>query len=131
MRPDVSVSDAEAGPTLPGKQRFLTLDHLDGRTIAAQRAHELLAAFALQFGGVATMSAAEHAKCRLVAMTVAVAEDMQARQLAGEPVDIDQVVRAANAAERAIKTLGKAAAKPPATGPTLAQYLAGLREQPT
>jgi hypothetical protein len=40
---------AEAGPVARGKVRFLTLEGLDGRTIAARRAAQLAKGFEAEF----------------------------------------------------------------------------------
>ena len=96
-------SPANTRPVTHGNVRLLTLDHLDGRTLAARRANELAAAFEAELGAV---SGTQRLAIRRAAMLTAIAEDVAARQLAGEAPDLDQVIRASNAARRAVHDLG-------------------------
>jgi hypothetical protein len=86
-----------AAPALP-KQRLHTLESLDGRTRASQRAHALMRSFAADLGG--KLSAGQRLAIRRAAMLSALAEDATARQLSGETVDLDQLVRISNLARR-------------------------------
>jgi hypothetical protein len=114
---------AESSPIARGKQRLLTLDAMDGRTIAARRARELARGFEAELGG--SLSVSQRAAIERAATLIAVAEDARARRLAGDQaVTLDDVVRVDGAAARAVKALGikpGAAPKPP----TLVEYLAG------
>jgi hypothetical protein len=96
---------AEPAPPPRGKQRLRTIDSLDGRTIAARRARELANGFATELGG--TITASHRLAIERAAALVSLAEDAQARRLAGEPgISLEDVVRVDNAAARAVKALG-------------------------
>jgi hypothetical protein len=112
MQPDAAAIEAGSLPNsraiAAGKLRLVTLDRLDGRTLAARRANELADAFEAELG---TVSGTQRLAVRRAAMLVAIAEDVAARQLAGETIDLDQVIRASNAARRAVLDLGLNAGK--------------------
>ena len=107
MQPDASAIEAGSSPNsraiAAGKLRLVTLDRLDGRTLAARRANELADAFEAELGVV---SGTQRLAIRRAAMLTAIAEDVAARQLAGGAIDLDQVIRASNAARRAVMDLG-------------------------
>ncbi len=105
-----------------GNVRLKTLDHLDGRTLAARRANELAEAFEAELGVV---SGTQRLAVRRAAMLTAIAEDLAARQLAGEAIDLDQLIRASNAARRAVLDLGiKPGKRERKPGAALAAHLA-------
>jgi hypothetical protein len=113
---------AESSPVARGKARLLTLDAMDGRTIAARRARELARGFVAELGGSLTVSR-RLAVERAAALT-AIAEDCQARRLKGDTnISLEDLVRATNAATRAVKALN---IKPPAPAspPSLRAYMA-------
>jgi hypothetical protein len=121
MQVDAAKVDAgSVAPTLP-KQRLYTLESLDGRTRASQRAHALMRSFASELGR--NLSSAQRLAIRHAAMMVAIAEDAAARQLSGETVDIDQLVRISNLARRAVLDLHLPKADK-RQGPSLADYAA-------
>ena len=92
-------------PTARGKARLLTVGHLDKRTRASRRSRELARAFEAEIGGV--ISATQRLAIERAAALVALAEDAQARRLAGDPsVTLDDVVRIDGAAQRAVRRLG-------------------------
>jgi hypothetical protein len=97
--------DPRSSPPTGSKARLCTLESLDGRTRAAQRAHELVKALQADLGG--SLSARDLLAVRRAAMLAALAEDATARQLTGDATDIDQLVRLNNASRRAILDLGK------------------------
>jgi hypothetical protein len=122
MQPDAADIAAESvTPALP-KQRLHTLESLDGRTRASQRAHALMRSFAADLGG--KLSAAQRLAVRHAAMMVAIAEDAATKQLSGEGVDIDQLVRISNLARRAVGDLHLPTADKLSQGPSLAEHLA-------
>jgi hypothetical protein len=122
MQPDAAEVAAESvAPALP-KQRLHTLESLDGRTRASQRARAIMRSFAADLGG--KLSAGELLAVRRAAMLSALAEDATARQLAGETVDLDQLVRISNLARRAVADLNLPKRDQRTTGPTLAEHLA-------
>jgi hypothetical protein len=86
------------------KVRLRTLDHLDGRTKAAQRAKALARTFTAALGD--DLSAMQIEAVRAAAIAVAIAEDAQARRLAGEPIPLDEVLRSGRYARLMVKALG-------------------------
>lgn len=87
------------------KTRLLTIDHLDGRTVASRRARALAEAFTAALGGNLT-PAQQHAVETAAALS-ALAEDCQSRRLAGDDsVNLDDTVRVISAARRARRDLG-------------------------
>jgi len=121
MQSDAIELGADEIPKRRGRARLRTLEHLDGRTRASKRAHELTAIFEAALGG--ELSPSQRLAVQRAAMLSAIAEDAAARQLAGEAIDLDQVTRAGNAARRAVLDLGikQGSARKPAT---LRDYIA-------
>lgn len=111
---------AAASPSKTGKLRLRTLRDLDHRTAAAKRAASLASAFESELG---ELTPAQRIRVETAAMLSAIAEDAQARRLAGDPtVNLDDLVRAVSAARRAVRDLGFRPNKP--SVPTLAEHLA-------
>jgi hypothetical protein len=106
-----------------GKTRLRTIQALDGRTLAAKRAHELAQGFVCELGG--TITASQRLAIERAAALAALSEDAQARRLSGSPdITLEDLVRIDNAAMRAVKALGiKPAAAPKPS--ILAEHLAG------
>jgi hypothetical protein len=100
MQPNAADLTVGAPPKSSGKLRLRTLGHLDGRTRARKRANELIELFTAELGG--SPSAGQRFAIERAAMLVAIAEDAASRQLAGEALDLDKIVRVANAARRAV-----------------------------
>jgi hypothetical protein len=114
---------AESPPSRQGKVRLCTIASLDGRTIAARRARELVAAFEAELGGVLT--AGQRLAVERAAQLVALAEDARSRRLGGDmAVSLEDLVRVDNAASRAVRQLRIGAAAAPAPSPSPADYLA-------
>jgi hypothetical protein len=126
MQPEATTMRADAPPKAVGKVRLRTLAALDGRTTAAKRAAALAKTFAAELGG--NLTPAQRIRVETAAALSAIAEDAQTRRLAGDPaIVLDDLVRAVSAARRAVKDLGLPKT-PPASGPTLASYLASRSE---
>ena len=128
------VADALATATEPfaeplaPKLRLLCLESLDKRRVSSKRTYELIASFEAELGGELTL--ADKLAVKRAAMLSALAEHEASRQMAGDPVDLDQCVRIANAAQRAIAALRlPARSKRPSTEPTLAEHLARFAER--
>jgi hypothetical protein len=93
------------------KARLLTVGHLDGRTRAAKRACAIAAELELGFGGKIT--AVQKATIGRAAVLCALAEDLGARRLAGQPIPFDYLLRAEGCAKRAIRAvLAECSAQP-------------------
>jgi hypothetical protein len=87
-----------------GKTRLRTLDRLDGRTVAAKRARQLIALWAHALGHapspVEAMAITHAAAC------VAICEDAQTRRLAGDTsITPEQITKLSNIATRAVNAL--------------------------
>lgn len=96
-----SVSGTDPQP----KARLLTLRYLDRRTRASRRAALLADAFAAEIGGQITDSL--RVRIETAASLSVIAEDAQTRRLAGDnSVSLDDLVRAASAARRALRDIG-------------------------
>lgn len=81
-----------------------TLDDLDGRTKAAKLAQRLVAGLVDDLGGDLTI--AQRQIVQRIALAGAVAEDLEARWLAGERVDLVDYVRVVNCERRLLATIG-------------------------
>jgi hypothetical protein len=92
----------------------------DGRRSAARRYRALVEGFESEIGGELTPS--ERALVETAAMLTLRAEQLRADIVAGKPVDDDLLIRLASTSRRALSKI-TAKAKP-ATGETLAQYMA-------
>jgi hypothetical protein len=104
-----------------GKARLLTLDAMDGRTIAARRARELARGFEAELGG--SLSVSRRLAVERAAALVAIAEDAQAKRLSGTTeVSLGDLIRVTNAAERAVRQLGIKAPAPAPPPPSLAAW---------
>jgi hypothetical protein len=125
VQSDAAEIAADPVPTIRGKQRLQTLAHLDQRTRASRRAHELVAAFEAEIGSKITTS--QRLAIERAAMLTAIAEDAKARRLAGEAISINDIVRADGAAHRAlkaVKALGNDQRAKPDGRESLAAYIA-------
>jgi hypothetical protein len=111
------------------KLRLRTLGHLDGRTTAARRAGALVATFEAELGG--ELTGAQRLAVHNAAALTAIAEDAQARRLAGDTsITLDDLVRATSAARRAVRDLGLDRKREPAA-PSLSEYLRSSPMTPT
>jgi hypothetical protein len=121
-------ADMAASPTTKRspKARLMTVGHLDHRTRASKRACALAAELAAGFGAEITrmqLQAVERA-----AVLCAIAEDLATRRLAGQPVPMDELLRAEGVARRAVRAVvAERPAKP--AGLTLARARWAADEQ--
>jgi hypothetical protein len=88
------------------KARLLTLDHLDGRTLAVRRVRQVEGEIASDLGGPEGLSEAQRALARRAAVLSAVLEDSEARWALGQGVDLQGYLAAVNALRRVLATLG-------------------------
>src|SRR5437870_3977826 len=91
-------------PKLRTQTRLKTLRHLDGRTTAAKRATKLAKALGDMLGG--NLPVEKQFLIETAAVLSGIAADAQARRLAGEPIALDEVIRASRCARLALKDLG-------------------------
>jgi hypothetical protein len=109
----------------PPKKRLLTLEDLDRRTKAAQRALELHEQLVAERGGPESLSVLRHEMTRSVAVLTAMIEDMQARWLRGDKIDPAAIATLLNARRREAELIGLDP-QPRDVTPSLQSY---LREQ--
>jgi hypothetical protein len=93
----------------------LTLDHLDGRTLAARRCRDLVSEITLDLGHKPTASDRE--LIRRAAVACMLSEDAETRLLAGQNVDPVTVALLGNAARRMLSILGLRREPPTAPPP--------------
>jgi hypothetical protein len=87
-----------------GKTRLRTLDRLDGRTVAAKRARQLIALWTTALRH--TPSPVEVMAITHAAACCAISEDAQARRLAGDTsITPEQITKLSNIATRAVNAL--------------------------
>ena len=79
---------------------------IDGRRSTTKRFRELVADFAADLGGEASLTAAEGALIRQAAVVTVAAEQLQVAVLNGVAVEMDDLVRSSNAVARILTTLG-------------------------
>jgi hypothetical protein len=105
MDTQIPFDGAVIGPR-HGNVRLRTLRHLDGRTRAAKRARALVRYFENALGGDMALPIGTKIMVETAAVLAAIAQDTQARRLAGEPIPLDEVIRASRCARLALKDLG-------------------------
>ena len=110
-------------PKVAGKVRLLTLADLDHRTTAARRAHDLIASIHTDLGGVDRLATGEQQIAQRAALIGTMAEDVEARWLAGQSIDPNILCVLANAQNRLFKTLGLSRRSKNVT-PSVAEYVA-------
>jgi hypothetical protein len=130
MQPSSTAIAAGSSPDTLVKRRrntvrLLTVGHLDRRTVASRRARVLAAELERDFGGGIT-KLQRHAIDRAAALS-AIAEDLAARRLAGQPVSLDELLRCEAVAKRAVKAVLAERPEPPA--PPRFSPMKALREE--
>jgi hypothetical protein len=93
-------------PPDAGKTRLLTLDAVDGRTVAARLAKTLVADLESDLGGADRLSAAERELVQRAALMSAMLGDAEARWLSGRSIDVAEYTTLANTQSRVLKMLG-------------------------
>jgi hypothetical protein len=96
---------------------------VDGRSKPAKRAKQLAASFVAQLGDAAA-GAATLAAVLKAAEIVVLGEELRAKALRGEPIDLGALVRIENLGRRAVADLALDRHQAAARGPTLAEHLA-------
>src|SRR5262245_38505089 len=86
------------------KAQLRTLSDLDGRTLAARRARDLVAALTADLGG--DLSAAQGELVQRAGLLGAYLEDCEARWLGGDDVDLSTYLTACDRQRRVLTTLG-------------------------
>jgi hypothetical protein len=104
--------------------RRLLDDRIDMRTKPALRFRYLVESYSAEIGGNGNLTEAERAMVRQVASLQVHIEQQQARIVAGEAVDVDQLIRLNSEHRRLLGALNKKADAIKPAGPTLADFLA-------
>jgi hypothetical protein len=115
------------GAKRPRHGRLLTLDDLDRRTRAYQRATGLRDQLIEDLGGAAQVSIAQRELAERTAVTSAMLVDFEARWLSGEPIDVNAYFTGQNAQRRNLQTLGLERRHKDVT-PSLARFINAIPE---
>ena len=97
---------ADTSPKASGKARLLSLSQIDGRTLAARAVRTLITSIEADLGGGDRLSTGEREIIKRAAITGAVLEDIEARWLAGGPIDAALYARLGNVQRRLLETIG-------------------------
>jgi len=131
MLPDAADKNAGSAPEAPksgAKVRLLSLDDVDGRTVAYRRCVDLISHIERDLGGVRQLSTAQQQLVRHAALTATMLEDLGSRWLAGQPIDPTTFSTLVNAARRGFEAIGLK--RIPREIDTLSNYLAGKSVTP-
>jgi len=131
MPPDATEKNAGSAPEAPksgAKVRLLSLDDVDGRTVAYRRCVDLISHIERDLGGVRQLSTAQQQLVRHAALTATMLEDLGSRWLAGQPIDPTTFSTLVNAARRGFEAIGLK--RIPREIDTLSNYLAGKSVTP-
>jgi hypothetical protein len=88
------------------KAKLATLDQLDGRTVAAKQAREVISSIEADLGGPESISTARRALIENAAVLGAVVQDMGARWIGGEEVDLNLYSMLSNTRRRLLESIG-------------------------
>jgi hypothetical protein len=92
--------------TRPLKTKLATLAQLDGRTVAARQARDMMADIEADLGGRDQLSTGELQLIQRAAIIGAILEDMEALWVAGGQIDAPTYVALGNAQRRYFQTVG-------------------------
>jgi hypothetical protein len=92
--------------TRKGKRRLLTLEHLDGRTVAAKTARNLITSMTDSLGGAESLNVGERELVTHAAMLGAMLSDYEARWTAGHRINFRHYLSALNTQRQELTTLG-------------------------
>jgi hypothetical protein len=112
-------------PKSTGKVRLLSLDRLDGRTMAARRAHELISSIEADLGGAAQLSEGSRQLVQRAAVLGTYIESCEAQWLGGEDVALGDYLAAINSQRRVLATIGLERQARNVT-PSVAEYVAHI-----
>ena|SRR3989442_3681320 len=103
-------TEMTASPAAKRGRRLLTAGHLDRRTRGVKRARTIAAELARGWDGITPV---QQQAIERAGMWCAIAEDLAARRLAGQPIPLDDVLRAEGVAKRAVRAVLAARPEPP------------------
>jgi hypothetical protein len=92
--------------TRPVKAKLATLDQLDGRTIAAKQAREVISSIEADLGGRESISTARRALIENAAVLGAVVQNMGAKWMSGEQIDLALFATLSNTRRRLLESVG-------------------------
>jgi hypothetical protein len=92
--------------TRPLRTKLATLDQLDGRTIAAKQARDTISAIESDLGGAESISTARRAIIENAAVLGAVVQDMGAKWMQGEQIDLQLYSALSNTRRRLLESIG-------------------------
>jgi hypothetical protein len=104
-------TDIAASPAAKRGRRLLTAGHLDRRTRGVKRARTIAAELERGWDGITPV---QRQAIERASMLSALAEDLLARRLAGQPVSLDELLRAEGCAKRAVRAVLAERPVPPA-----------------
>lgn len=99
-------SGTEGKPKARNKARVLSLSDLDRRTAAYRRVIEIINGIQADLGGEDTLTVAQRQIIERAALIGAALDDLAARWLSGEPVDLSMYSAAASTQRRLLETVG-------------------------
>jgi hypothetical protein len=97
----------------------MSLDRLDGRTIACRRARELVSSIQADLGGIDQLSEGSRQLVRRAAVLGVYIENCEAQWLAGQEVALGDYLSAINSQRRVLTTIGLERRARDVTTPTL------------
>lgn len=112
-----------AGGNKSEKVALLSLGDLDGRTLAAKQARQLIDDLESDLGGRDRLSAAERELIQRAALAGAMLQDLETRYLMGRGIDVAAYSTLANAQRRLLATVGLKR-RPRDVTPDLSAYIA-------
>jgi len=122
MPSDAAAMEAKSAPDRGGKQRLLTREHLDGRSRARKQFDAIADGIAADLGGVAQLSTVQKHLVEAFAGVALAVNDLNARLLLGEEVDILEQSQAISTMVRVASRIGVGRVARDAT-PTVKDYL--------
>ena len=106
MQTDTAEVEGRRNGKSTGKVRLLSLARLDGRTVAAKRARELIESIEVDLGGSDSLSEGTKQLVQRAAVLGTYVESCEAQWLAGKAVDLTNYLAAINAQRRVLATIG-------------------------
>ena len=122
MPQDATTIPTPSGTDGGGKQRLLTREALDGRTKAARKFDEIAGGIAQDLGGDDNLSTVQRRLIEAFAGAAIAVDDINARMLLGQPVDIVEYSQAISTMVRIASRIGVRRVARDVT-PSLNEYL--------
>lgn len=104
MSANIQRLEGQYPTDIGGKVRLLTLDHLDGRTLAVRRIREVEAQIAADLGN--DLTEAQKQMVRRGAVIHSILDDYETRWAAGEELSLTDYLAAVNVQRRVLATIG-------------------------